>query len=156
MRTLKDSPQAKVTLLQNNHIHKVFRGPAAKERFLNEVQILMHLQEQGCDCVPRLRRIDMHGLAMETTCVGKPVERLSDEKVQSLFQKLESYGVIHDDPFLRNITYDPIAGQFFIIDFEYAAFKDSDKGFTQKDLSELTADFKTRSRMENAAIAANL
>jgi hypothetical protein len=43
-----------------------------------------------------------------------------------LFAELEQYGVRHEDPFLRNITYRVSDGRFCIIDFEFATLLDDD------------------------------
>jgi tRNA A-37 threonylcarbamoyl transferase component Bud32 len=45
--------------------------------------------------------------------------------VKSLFDELEKeYGIRHDDPFDRNITYRASDGRFCIIDFELATILD--------------------------------
>ena len=60
-------------------------------------------------------------LHLVTTNCGSPAPDISRKKSDSLFQKLEEqFGVRHDDPEPRNITYDSKAGQFCIIDFELA------------------------------------
>jgi hypothetical protein len=38
-----------------------------------------------------------------------------------LFAELETYGVRHDDPDLRNVTYRQSDGRFCVIDFEFAS-----------------------------------
>jgi hypothetical protein len=40
--------------------------------------------------------------------------------MKELFAELETYGVRHDDAFLRNVTYRATDGRFCLIDFEFA------------------------------------
>jgi serine/threonine protein phosphatase PrpC len=49
---------------------------------------------------------------------------LSEGKIEELFAELESFGVRHDDAFLRNITYRSSDGRFCIIDFEFSTILD--------------------------------
>ncbi|MEM0968571.1 MAG: protein phosphatase 2C domain-containing protein, partial [Verrucomicrobiota bacterium] len=64
-------------------------------------------------------------LTIVTSNCGSPVERMGKEKMRSLFSDLEeNFGVVHDDPFLRNITYSVELGRFCIIDFELAQVLD--------------------------------
>ena len=72
------------------------------------------------DFVPRLLDSDREKLKIITSNCGKHVEKISDEKLKSLFDELETYGVRHDDPFLRNVTYRFSDGRFCLIDFELA------------------------------------
>jgi hypothetical protein len=44
--------------------------------------------------------------------------------MQALYASLLPYGVRHDDPFLRNVTYRTSDGQFCLIDFEFATILD--------------------------------
>ncbi|MBL9214345.1 MAG: serine/threonine-protein phosphatase [Opitutaceae bacterium] len=44
--------------------------------------------------------------------------------MRELFAELESFGVKHDDPEIRNITYRKSDGRFCIIDFEFATLLD--------------------------------
>jgi serine/threonine protein phosphatase PrpC len=53
---------------------------------------------------------------------------MGEERIRELFAELEKYGVRHDDPYLRNITYRATDGQFCIIDFEFATILDEDPG----------------------------
>jgi Ser/Thr protein kinase RdoA (MazF antagonist) len=48
------------------------------------------------------------------------VEHLGEKRLKELFDDLETYGVRHDDPFLRNVTYRASDGRFCLIDFEFA------------------------------------
>ena len=76
---------------------------------------------QGMRFFPRLIESDPETLTIVTTNCGAPVENLSDEKVASIFDGLkDEFGIVHDDPFLRNITYDAHRGRFCVIDFELA------------------------------------
>jgi hypothetical protein len=55
-----------------------------------------------------------------TSNCGSRVEHLDDSRIQELFAELEHYGVRHDDPEMRNVTYRRQDGRFCIIDFEFA------------------------------------
>ncbi len=120
MHDLKDSARALVRVTWNGLVHKTFRGKDAAERFANEVRILRYLESRGCDFVPVLKEVYPDELRMVTTNCGARVERLTEEKQRSLFAELENFGVRHDDPFLRNITYRHSDGRFCLIDFELA------------------------------------
>jgi len=109
-------------------------GKYAKERFDNEVRILEYLKEKGCQFVPEVIHADPEELYLITTNVGAIVESLSESKLKSLFSELEQYGVVHDDPFARNVTYSAQLGRFCIIDFEFATLKDSGEGLTQEEV----------------------
>jgi tRNA A-37 threonylcarbamoyl transferase component Bud32 len=45
---------------------------------------------------------------------------LDDARLKELFAELEEYGVRHDDPDKRNVTYRQSDGRFCLIDFELA------------------------------------
>jgi hypothetical protein len=45
--------------------------------------------------------------------------------MKELFDELETYGVRHDDAFLRNVTYRATDGRFCLIDFEFATILDT-------------------------------
>lgn len=77
-------------------------------------------QERGCHFVPRLLEADLDRLRIVTTNCGQRVERLDQQRAQELFAELEHYGVRHDDPALRNVTYRISDGRFCLIDFEFA------------------------------------
>ncbi len=111
----------------DGRVHKVFRGPKASERFATEVRVLRYLEESECNFVPRLLHADPEGLKIITTNCGNKVDLLSDSRVAEIFGELKSYGVRHDDPFLRNVTYRPTDGRFCIIDFEFATILDEEK-----------------------------
>jgi len=120
MPEAKDTARAHVHIGYDGRVHKTFRGHQAKERFENEVRVLKHLAERGCDFVPRLVETDPAKLLMVTTNCGSRVDHMNDERLKQLFAELEQYGVRHDDPYLRNVTYRIADGRFCIIDFELA------------------------------------
>ena len=105
MYDIKDSKQATVRIGYDGQVHKTFRGPLAKRRFENELQVLKYLEKQNCPFVPRVTDYDAEKLYMVTTNVGSIVDKISQDKLQHLFQELEQYGVRHNDPFPRNVTY---------------------------------------------------
>ncbi|MGJ3241757.1 MAG: serine/threonine protein phosphatase [Opitutales bacterium] len=121
MREAKNTPRALVRIGFDGKVHKTFRGPQARERYENEVRVLEFLEEQGCPYVPKVVEADPDQLYLVTTNCGGRVDRLSDEKRDSLFRELEDkYQVRHQDAEVRNITYRPQDGRFCIIDFEFA------------------------------------
>ena len=61
---------------------------------------------------------------MKRLFVGSLPSSTTEESLQALFAELESYGVRHDDPYLRNVTYRQSDGRFCIIDFEFATILD--------------------------------
>ena len=121
MMNLKDGLRSLVKIDFYGNVHKYFRGTDKEERFKTEVFILKALEERGCPNVPRYVDSDEAELHLTTTNCGSPAPDLSQKKADSLYKVLEeTYGVRHDDPFPRNITYDAKAGRFCIIDFELA------------------------------------
>ena len=120
MKEIKDTVRSHVRIGYDGRVHKTFKGTHARERYFNEIRVLEHLKEQKCDFVPRVLERDDESLYLVTTNCGQRVTRMSEEKSQSIFEALEQYGVRHDDPFVRNITYDPRRGMFCVIDFELA------------------------------------
>ena len=120
METAKDTLRATVRIGYDGKVHKVFRGPKAEERFANEVRVLRYLEERGCPFVPRLVEADPAALRMVTTNCGGRVNHLTEDRRKELFEELESYGVRHDDPEMRNVTYRQTDGRFCVIDFEFA------------------------------------
>ncbi|MEZ6078290.1 MAG: protein phosphatase 2C domain-containing protein [Pirellulaceae bacterium] len=70
--------------------------------------------------MPRLLDAKPETLEIVTSNCGARVQHISDERVKELFDELEKYGVRHDDPFSRNITYRASDGIFCAIDFEFA------------------------------------
>jgi len=116
----KDTNRALVRIGFDGTVHKTFRGSDAAERFANECRVLRHLETRRCDFVPRLISADEATLKIVTTNCGRRVEHISDEKLKTLFAELETYGVRHDDPYPRNVTYRIADGRFCLIDFELA------------------------------------
>src|SRR4051812_18765448 len=120
MREVKDTLRATVRMTFDGRVHKTFRGPKAEERFANEVRVLKFLEKQNCPNVPRLIENHPDQLRIVTSSCGARVEHLDDERARELFGELEKYGVRHDDPEIRNVTYRQSDGSFCIIDFEFA------------------------------------
>jgi hypothetical protein len=116
----KDTQRALVRIGYDGRVHKYFKGTNAEERFLNEVRVLKYLEQRECPFVPRVLEIDESKLYMVSSNCGTKVDRCSDEKLVTIFAELERYGVRHDDPFLRNVTYRQSDGRFCAIDFEFA------------------------------------
>lgn len=130
MHEVKDSKQAKVRIGYDGKVHKYFRGPVARKRFDNELRVLQYLEKQGCPFVPRVLDHNAEELYLMTTNCGAVVDKISQEKLDSLFEELESYGVKHEDPFSRNVTYNANLGRFCLIDFEFATIKETGEGLT--------------------------
>ena len=120
MLQVKDTLRATVNLSFDGRVIKVYHGPHAATRFANEVRILKHLEAKKCGFVPRLLEADAHKLRIVTTNCGTRVEHLDAERLKELFAELEAYGVRHDDPDIRNVTYRQSDGRFCLIDFEFA------------------------------------
>ena len=120
MLKVKDTLRATVNLTFDGRVIKAYHGPNAEERFTNEVRILKFLEEKACPFVPRLLEADRERLRIITTNCGSRVEHLDDQRRQELFAELEQFGVRHDDPDVRNVTYRRSDGRFCIIDFELA------------------------------------
>jgi tRNA A-37 threonylcarbamoyl transferase component Bud32 len=124
MHEMKDTPRALVRIGYDGRVHKTFRGHRAVERFEHEVRVLRHLEEKGCNFVPRLLEVDPAQLKIITTNCGRRVDHLNEERQKEIFAELEPFGVRHEDPFLRNITYRTSDGRFCVIDFEFATLLD--------------------------------
>lgn len=120
MLKVKDTLRATVHLTYDGRVVKAYHGPDAPARFENEVKVLRHLEARGCGFVPRLLEADAEKLRIVTTNCGKRVEHLDPVRTKELFAELEQYGVRHDDPDLRNVTYRNSDGRFCLIDFEFA------------------------------------
>jgi hypothetical protein len=101
-------------------VEKTFRGPNAEERFENEIRVLRYLESRNCNFVPKVLEIDRSKLRIITTHCGTRVEHLDPQRAKELFAELESFGVRHDDPEMRNVTYRQSDGRFCIVDFELA------------------------------------
>jgi serine/threonine protein phosphatase PrpC len=120
MLKVKDTLRATVNLTFDGRVIKAYHGPNAKARFDNEVRVLQHLAAHGCDFVPKLLEADADRVRIITSHCGSRVERMDDDRLKELFAELEQYGVRHDDPEVRNVTYRQQDGRFCIIDFEFA------------------------------------
>lgn len=121
MDKVKDTLRALVRISYDGRVHKSFRGPRAQERFENEVRVLRFLEERGCNFVPRLLDANLEQLTIITSNCGSRVEYLDQKRTEELFAELEQYGVRHDDPEMRNVTYRQTDGRFCLIDFEFAS-----------------------------------
>jgi PPM family protein phosphatase len=120
MLQVKDTLRATVNLSFDGRVYKTYHGPDAPARFTNEVRILRHLETRECGFVPRLLEADLKQLRIITTNCGSRVEHLDAERLQELFAELEPFGVRHNDPDIRNVTYRQSDGRFCLIDFEFA------------------------------------
>lgn len=119
MKELKDGIRSHVHIDFRGHVHKQFRGTDADKRFANEVAVLKALEDRGAPNVPRLLGHDSDTLTLVTTNCGSPAPLITRKKAEALFQELEDlYGIRHDDPEPRNVTYSPHLGRFCLIDFE--------------------------------------
>jgi tRNA A-37 threonylcarbamoyl transferase component Bud32 len=121
MLKVKDTLRATVNLTFDGRVIKVYHGPDAQKRFTNEVRVLRHLAARDCNFVPRLLEADEKNLRIVTTNCGSRVEHIDEKRVKELFAELGKFGVRHDDPDPRNITYRSSDGRFCLIDFEFAA-----------------------------------
>jgi hypothetical protein len=120
MLKVKDTLRATVHLSFDGRVFKAYHGPKAQERFETEVQVLRYLEKRKCPFVPRLLEAHPEELRIVTTNCGGRVERLDEKRRQEIFAELEKFGVRHDDPDMRNVTYRFSDGRFCIIDFEFA------------------------------------
>ena len=120
MHNVKDTLRALVRISYDGRVHKTFRGPKAEERFATEVRVLKHLKERKCPFVPRLLEVHPDQLRIVTTHCGSRVEHLDEARTKELFEELLEFGVRHDDPDARNVTYRQTDGRFCLIDFEFA------------------------------------
>lgn len=120
MLKVKDTLRATVHLTFDGRVIKAYHGANAQARFDNEVRVLRHLEARGCGFVPKLLEADPAKLQIITTNCGSRVERIDEKRIQEVFAELEPFGVRHDDPDVRNVTYRPSDGRFCVIDFELA------------------------------------
>jgi tRNA A-37 threonylcarbamoyl transferase component Bud32 len=120
MLKVKDTLRATVNLTFDGRVIKAYHGPSAEERFKNEVHILRYLEQRGCNFIPRLLEADEKNFKIITTNCGSRVEHLDAQRTKELFAELEKFGVRHDDPDPRNVTYRMSDGRFCLIDFEFA------------------------------------
>jgi tRNA A-37 threonylcarbamoyl transferase component Bud32 len=124
MHEIKDTARALVRIGYDGRVHKTFRGPNAADRFANEVRVLQALEARGCTFVPRLLAVEPENLKIITTNCGSRVDHLGEERRRELFAELEPFGVRHEDPDIRNVTYRSSDGRFCVIDFEFASLSD--------------------------------
>lgn len=120
MLKVKDTLRATVNLTFDGRVIKNYHGPDARTRFENEVRVLRHLHDRRCPFVPRLLEADSAQLKIITSNCGSRVQHLDEARLKELFAELEHYGVRHDDPDMRNVTYRQSDGRFCLIDFEFA------------------------------------
>ncbi len=149
MLEIKDTKQARVRITYDGRVQKRYHGPKARERYENEVRVLTYLEKQGCAFVPKLLEKDPETLTIVTTNCGQVVERISKEKIESLFMELEQFGVRHEDAFARNITYHGGMGRFCLIDFEFATILATGEGLTLADVEKDKDPTKPRVRTED-------
>jgi tRNA A-37 threonylcarbamoyl transferase component Bud32 len=126
MHEVKDTLRASVRISYDGTVYKTFRGPKAQERFENEIRVLRHLEARNCPFVPRLVKTYPEKLQIVTTSCGNRIQHLDEARTKELFAELETYGVRHDDPEMRNVTYRQRDGRFCIVDFEFAEILDPD------------------------------
>lgn len=124
MQEAKNTARSLVRLGYDGKVYKTFRGHMAKERFDHELRVLKYLEKQGCNFVPKVVQSDPETLHLVTTNCGKRVEHLGEDKLRQIYAELEQYGVRHEDPYTRNVTYDAKLGRFCLIDFEFATILD--------------------------------
>ncbi len=120
MLEVKNTQRSTVHVSFDGRVLKTYHGPDARERFEREVQVLRHLEARNCPFVPRLLDADWSKQRIITTNCGVRVQHLDDQRRRELFAELELYGVRHDDPEMRNVTYRQSDGRFCVIDFEFA------------------------------------
>ena len=138
MHEAKNTARALVRIGFDGRVHKYFRGPQARERYENELRVLQYLEQKGCDFVPRAIEWDHGEFYLITTNAGTRVDHVSEAKCKKLFDNLERFGVRHDDAEVRNITYNERAGNFSIIDFEFATILEP--GYPPPPVMESVAD----------------
>lgn len=120
MLKVKDTLRSTVQVSFDGRVFKTYHGKDAKDRFTKEVRVLKHLETRKCSFVPRLLEADPEKVRIITTNCGARVEHLDPERTTTLFAELETYGVRHDDPDMRNVTYRQSDGRFCVVDFELA------------------------------------
>jgi len=121
----KNTARSSVRLGYDGRVHKIFRGHLARDRYEHEVRVLRYLEKRGCPFVPRVLECDDTELLLVTSNCGKRVDHISADRLAELFAELETYGVRHDDPYARNVTYRNSDGRFCLIDFEFATILES-------------------------------
>lgn len=121
----KNTARSTVRLGYDGRVHKVFRGHLARDRYEHEVRVLRYLEKRSCPFVPRVLECDDSTMLLVTSNCGKRVDHISADRLAELFAELETYGVRHDDPYARNVTYRNSDGRFCLIDFEFATILES-------------------------------
>ncbi len=144
MQEAKNTARALVKIGYDGSVHKFFRADRADERFENELRVLQYLERRGCEFVPRVLGFNRENLELVTSNCGARVERMGDERVKELFGELESFGVRHEDAFLRNVTYRASDSRFCLIDFEFATILEPDAR------SALSPDFEAAAHAADA------
>lgn len=127
MIKVKDTLRSTVQVSFDGRVYKTYHGPDAAARLAKEVEVLRFLQSRGCGFVPRLLEADAARLRIITTNCGSRVDHLDAKRSRELFAELESYGVRHDDPEMRNVTYRQSDGRFCVVDFELATIMGAGK-----------------------------
>jgi tRNA A-37 threonylcarbamoyl transferase component Bud32 len=120
MLQVKDTLRSTVQVSYDGRVFKTYHGPDARSRFDNEVRVLRFLETRQCGFVPRLLEADPDLPRIATSNCGTRVEHIDAERARELFTELATYGVRHDDPDPRNITYRQTDGRFCVVDFELA------------------------------------
>jgi hypothetical protein len=120
MLQVKDTLRATVQVSFDGRVFKTYHGADARKRFNQEVRVLKYLESRNCGFVPKLLEADVKKLRICTTNCGTRVDHLDAERAKQLFAELETFGVRHDDPEMRNVTYRQSDGRFCVIDFELA------------------------------------
>lgn len=120
MLQVKDTLRATVHLSFDGRVFKTYHGADAQTRFTNEVRLLRFLEARGCTFVPKLLEADPDKPRIVTTNCGSRVQHLDEQRTKEIFAELEQFGVRHDDPDIRNVTYRNSDGRFCVIDFEFA------------------------------------
>src|ERR1700722_13154126 len=120
MLQVKDTLRSTVLASFDGRVFKTYHGADAQQRYDREIQVLRNLEARGCVFVPRLLEVDPAKIRIVTTNCGPRVDHLDAERTRELFAGLETYGVRHDDPEMRNVTYRQSDGRFCVVDFELA------------------------------------
>lgn len=120
MEEAKNTARAVVHIGYDGRVHKTFKGFQARERYENEVRVLDFLEKHGCRFVPKILEKKDDSLYLVTSNCGHRVDHMSQAKKHRIFAELKQFGVLHQDPEVRNITYSKQLGRFCVIDFEFA------------------------------------
>ena len=115
MQEAKNTARAMVRLGYDGRVHKTFKGHQARERFEHELRVLKYLEKMACPFVPRVLEADPERLYLVTTNCGQRVDHMTEDRLRQIYAELEQYGVRHEDPYLRNVTYRASDGRFCLI-----------------------------------------